>query len=176
MWQLSCLQVAGFGSKLRAAFHTSGTNSHNRPKAVDGLICATGINDRFGHCGGDVVLVHVGRILAKTFRLSAVVVRYGGEEFCVVLHACAQADAAKYAERLVGEADRQSVRLRDGRSTGFTLSVGYASALAAADSDDRQESLQSVITRTNRALYRAKESGPNQCLSASSWELAVIAY
>lgn len=124
------------------------------------------INDKFGHCGGDVVLAHVGRMLANTFRLSDVVVRYGGEEFCVVLYGCIEADAAAYAQRLVNEANRQSVRLSDGRSTKFTLSIGYASAQPSADACAHQESLQSVINRADKALYRAKESGRNQSLPA----------
>lgn len=130
------------------------------------------INDKFGHCGGDVVLAHVGRMLANTFRLSDLVVRYGGEEFCVVLHGCEQAEAAKYADRLVVEANRQRVRWREGRSTKLTLSIGYASVMAAGGTNRQQESLQSVITRADKALYRAKESGRNQSLQASTTEFA----
>lgn len=129
------------------------------------------INDKFGHPGGDVVLAHVGRLLANAFRLSDIVVRYGGEEFCIVLGACQEAEAARYADRLVREANKQSVRLADGTSTRFTLSIGYASVAPVSARDAKAESLQSVINRADRALYRAKKSGRNQAIAASAPEL-----
>ncbi|MDR7307953.1 GGDEF domain-containing protein [Rhodoferax saidenbachensis] len=131
------------------------------------------INDRFGHGGGDVVLAHVGRLLTNAFRLSDIVVRYGGEEFCVVLRACLETDAEKYASRLVKDANAQTVRLPDGKTARFTLSVGYASALPASSNNTLPESLQSVINRADAALYKAKEAGRNQAVSAAPLELLV---
>lgn len=131
------------------------------------------INDCFGHSGGDVVLAHVGRLLTNTFRLSDIIVRYGGEEFCVVLRTCVETDAPKYASRLVEDANAQTVRLPDGRSTRFTLSVGYASALPSFGKNTLPESLQSVINRADAALYRAKESGRNQAVSATPPKMLV---
>lgn len=125
------------------------------------------VNDTFGHHGGDIVLTHVGRLIAGLFRLSDITVRYGGEEFCVVLRGCDECDAAKFSQRLVREASLQSVRLSDGQGTKFTLSVGYACTSPRALGGARQEPLQSVINRADQALYRAKDGGRNQALPAS---------
>jgi diguanylate cyclase (GGDEF)-like protein len=124
------------------------------------------INDTFGHSGGDIVLAHVGRLIAGAFRLSDIAVRYGGEEFCVVLRGCNESDAAQFAQRLVREARSQGVRLSDGQSTQFTLSVGYACRPAGTERAPHVESLHDVIARADQALYRAKREGRNQAVAA----------
>jgi diguanylate cyclase (GGDEF)-like protein len=132
------------------------------------------VNDNFGHHGGDVVLAHVGRLIAGLFRLSDISVRYGGEEFCVVLRGCGESDAAKFSERLVRESGMQSVRLSEGQSTKFTLSVGYACTAPSARGGAQHEPLRSVINRADQALYRAKKGGRNQALAAVMPNLSII--
>ncbi len=115
------------------------------------------INDTYGHLGGDVTLTHAARLIANSIRLSDVAGRYGGEEFSIILRNCGAEGAAAFAQRLVEEAGRQTVRLPDGRKAQFTLSVGYAIRGAqAAEAPDR------VIDRADQALYRAKRSGRNR--------------
>ena len=124
------------------------------------------INDTFGHSGGDIVLAHVGRLIAGAFRLSDIAVRYGGEEFCVVLRGCDESDATQFAQRLVREARLQDVRLADGQSTQFTLSVGYACRTAGTPQMTSTESLLDIISRADQALYRAKREGRDQAIAA----------
>ena len=124
------------------------------------------INDSYGHAGGDAVLAHAARMLSQLTRLSDIAVRYGGEEFCVLLHACSAEEAGRFAQRLVDEAGRQSVRIKDGRNVRFTFSVGYA---CAPDGQTRGgiESLEAVIDCADQALYAAKAAGRNQVQSSS---------
>ena len=122
------------------------------------------INDTFGHLGGDRTLEHAARMIANSIRLSDVAGRYGGEEFSIILRGCDETEAAAFAQRLVDEAGRQTVRLQDGRSSTFTLSVGYACRAAARDG--RDESASEVLERADQALYRAKRSGRNRAVSA----------
>ena len=82
------------------------------------------INDNFGHAGGDAVLAHAARMLSQWTRLSDIAVRYGGEEFCVLLHACSAEEAGRFAQRLVDEAGRQSVRMKDGRNVQLYVFSG----------------------------------------------------
>ena len=56
------------------------------------------VNDDFGHVGGDLTLAHVARRISSVVRLTDVVGRYGGEEFCVLLPNCPPSDAAHLAE------------------------------------------------------------------------------
>jgi diguanylate cyclase (GGDEF)-like protein len=122
------------------------------------------INDTFGHLGGDITLAHAARLINNSIRLSDVAGRYGGEEFSIILRGCGEAEAAAFAERLVNEASRQSVRLDDGRRSSFTLSVGYA--CRALSNDGHGESASEVLGRADRALYEAKRSGRNRAISA----------
>lgn len=124
------------------------------------------INDTFGHAGGDVTLAHAGRLIASAARISDVAGRYGGEEFCVILRGCGQIEAAQFANRVVADAARQTVRLRDGRQVRYTLSVGYA-----CSTDETAETVEAVIERADKALYRAKRGGRNQAVGESIQEL-----
>lgn len=124
------------------------------------------INDTFGHGGGDVTLAHAARLIAGAVRISDVVGRYGGEEFCILLRDCNERQAADLARRLVLEASRQSVRLPDDRTVSYTLSVGYAVAQPMSQANPSTEALNEVIERADRALYVAKRQGRNQALAA----------
>ena len=123
------------------------------------------INDNFGHSGGDVALAHAARLIANSARIADVVSRYGGEEFCVILPGGDEAAAAQFASRVVLDANRQDVRLRDGRTIAFTFSAGYACKSSALQAGSR-ESIEEVVDRADQALYRAKRAGRNRAVSA----------
>lgn len=118
------------------------------------------INDSHGHAVGDQVIAHVARLLSSTVRLSDLVGRYGGEEFCMVLPHCDEAQAADLAWRLVREAGRRPLRQAHGPGLSCTLSAGFAQARPG-------ESLLEVINRADQALYQAKRQGRNQACAAS---------
>jgi diguanylate cyclase (GGDEF)-like protein len=84
----------------------------------------------------------------------------------VLLHACTAEEAGRFAQRLVDEAGRQSVRMKDGRNVRFTFSVGYACAPAGQTSQG-VESLEAVIDQADQALYAAKAAGRNQACPAA---------
>jgi diguanylate cyclase (GGDEF)-like protein len=122
------------------------------------------INDAFGHAA---------RMLTQLTRLSDLAVRYGGEEFCVLLHDCSPDEAARFSQRLVDEAGRQSVRVKDGSNVSFTFSVGYACVAPAAKAGGNPETLVEVIDRADKALYAAKAAGRNQVKSAADLSACV---
>jgi diguanylate cyclase (GGDEF)-like protein len=124
------------------------------------------VNDNFGHAGGDTTLAHAARLIASSIRISDMAVRYGGEEFCILLRGCAEPEAAQLAENLVSKAALQTVRLPDGRSTTYTFSAGYAYRHAGHHEANTSERLEEVIERADQALYRAKGQGRNQALAA----------
>lgn len=63
------------------------------------------VNTRFGHLFGDRVLTEVANLLKKTFRNSDTVVRYGGDEFLVILPETSETDAQRAIERLQSQVD-----------------------------------------------------------------------
>lgn len=122
-----------------------------------------GINDRHGHLGGDEVLRTLGRLLQTTVRGYDFAVRYGGDEFLIVLAQNKPTGAALVAERI-----REMVALymffpRSSPPNPVTVSVGVASlpgeSLTTADR---------LIEAADRALYEAKISGKNRVVVAST--------
>lgn len=124
------------------------------------------VNDTHGHEGGDLVLAHAARLIANSMRLTDLAVRYGGEEFCLILRGCDAAEVGPFAQRLLKLAGQQRVRLAQGAMAQFTLSAGIAVHPPA----DRvgQETLKSVIRRADQALYQSKQEGRNRYTMATS--------
>jgi diguanylate cyclase (GGDEF)-like protein len=122
------------------------------------------INDNYGHAVGDLVLAHAGRLLGSSVRISDVVGRYGGEEFCILLRECTETQTAALAQRAVEEAAQQSVRLPNGLSLKYTVSVGFA---VACQLEGRVEPFSEAIERADQALLRAKREGRNRAIPAA---------
>ncbi len=87
------------------------------------------LNDSHGHAAGDLVLRHVGGLLAANVRATDMAGRYGGEEFLIVLPETDVDAAAAVAEKLRQMMSRTSVELADGEMVSVTLSAGVAGGL-----------------------------------------------
>lgn len=109
------------------------------------------VNDQHGHQVGDEVLVRLAKVLMRNTRAVDVVGRWGGEEFLVVAPNTELAQAAQLAEKL-----RTAVANSELPAVGFkTASLGVASYNAGDDQE-------SIIGRSDAALYNAKRNGRNQ--------------
>lgn len=107
-------------------------------------------NDRFGHPAGDEALRIVGGILRQNLRGADVAVRYGGEEFSVLLPGANTEEAQAIAERIRTHVGRTEFPKRK-----VTISIGIASR-----SDD-VGTVANLISAADKALFRAKENGRN---------------
>lgn len=129
-------------------------------------------NDLYGHAAGDECLVQIGAILKATLaRPSDMAVRYGGEEFVVLLSETGKEDALKIARLLLKRIDQLGI-LHQGSAVKncITVSIGVASLLPGHHS--RHEDL---IEIADKALYHAKAKGRNQVvyLDAASHDTPV---
>lgn len=124
------------------------------------------INDTHGHAAGDATLAHVGRLIASATRGEDLAGRYGGEEFCVLLRAASEGEAAAFADQLLRRVRARTVMLGDGRSLRYALSIGYACG-PAASGPGAADPIDAVIQRADLALYQAKRSGRDRAVSAA---------
>jgi two-component system cell cycle response regulator len=114
------------------------------------------LNDSHGHAAGDLVLRHVGTLLARNVRTTDVPGRYGGEEFLIVLPETDADAAAAVAEKLRQMMSRTSVELADGEVVTVTLSAGVAGGMG-----DILEA-NALVRDADAALYSAKALGRDQ--------------
>lgn len=112
------------------------------------------LNDSFGHVAGDRALVHVATVLRATLRHSDVVVRYGGDEFAVILPATEVHRAGQVADR-ARVAVQNAELVCEGQQLPITVSCGAANV---ENSDDSV----AVLRRADQALYKAKHTGRNR--------------
>lgn len=112
------------------------------------------INDTYGHLFGDQVLKALGEILLKRARTEDIIVRYGGEEFLLLLFGADVQGSFAFAERV--RLDFQSKIFHvNGQSVHFTLSAGLGQYKA-------NDSQNAFLDKADKALYVAKKSGKNK--------------
>ncbi|TVQ31469.1 MAG: diguanylate cyclase, partial [Wenzhouxiangella sp.] len=116
------------------------------------------INDRLGHTAGDAVLVHLARILTETVRGRDVVARWGGEEFLLYLPSTELMAARKVAQNLSDAVKRMPLEI-DGEQIALTLTFGVTEFGAG-------DTAESAIAAADQAMYRGKQRGKNQILTA----------
>jgi len=117
-------------------------------------------NDEHGHLAGDQCLVKVGQALrAFSGRPGDLAVRYGGEEFGLLLGDTGLEESAKVAEAVRKEIYGLNIGYRGTRQ--MTISAGVASAVP-----DSEQAAVSLVQEADKALYRAKQMGRNQIACA----------
>jgi diguanylate cyclase (GGDEF)-like protein len=112
-------------------------------------------NDTYGHLEGDKLLAQIGRILRSVLRSGDLPVRFGGEEFVVLLPQTDCEAAGRAAER---------IRVAIEQETTVTVSLGVATV------SGRQCDAELLIERADQALYRAKEAGRNRVEISPPWQ------
>lgn len=114
------------------------------------------VNDRFGHDGGDRVLISVANVIKNGLRPGDLVGRYGGEEFVAIVAGAGPESARLVAERL-RQAVEEMVPSQPGPSR-ITISIGTT----VFDPRQLEETPQELVHRADLALYAAKRGGRNR--------------
>ncbi len=117
------------------------------------------VNDNYGHANGDTVLVKIAGVLINTVRTGDFVFRLGGEEFLVVLGDCNQHILNNVAEKIRRGVEKFDFTLDNGQVLNITVSLGTAL-------HDGHPDYSHTMKLADTALYKAKENGRNQVVSA----------
>jgi len=111
------------------------------------------INDTYGHDIGDLVIKNTVSILNQALRTSDLMVRFGGEEFCVLLEYISKKDTQVLFEKIRENFVNNSIRVGLDSFT-YTVSIGVCYGM--------EENLEIMIKKSDNNLYQAKENGKNQ--------------
>ncbi|MFP4511307.1 MAG: diguanylate cyclase [Spirochaetaceae bacterium] len=112
------------------------------------------INDTYGHQAGDAIIRRVADAILRSLRRDDLIIRYGGEEFLVILPNADRVAAEQIMNRL--RAECESLHFFEGSET-VTVSIGVAPATR-----ESQRTLEDNIALADSALYEAKRSGRNR--------------
>jgi len=112
------------------------------------------LNDTYGHLAGDEVLRAFARQLRSNLRKADIVCRWGGEEFILLLKDTDSTTAQQLAEKIRAQTEQKHYPF-----AGVNLHISTSMGLTELRADD---SLDSLLGRADKALYRAKASGRNR--------------
>ena len=120
------------------------------------------VNDTYSHSVGDRVLQQLCRVVSGLIRHADLLIRWGGEEFLILLPATSLNEAAQMAERIRVEVEQEAFA----GAGSITISLGVAQFR-------RGDSIDLLLKRVDAALYQAKQQGRNRVIVAA--ETALVA-
>lgn len=123
-------------------------------------------NDRYGHAAGDDALRALAKILKQSLRENDAVVRYGGEEFTVLLPRSDADRAMAVAERIRQAVNSAALNIQGVDST-VRIAVSIGAAVASAN---KPLAASDLLRQADHALYEAKEAGRNKVVQFSAGE------
>jgi diguanylate cyclase (GGDEF)-like protein len=123
------------------------------------------VNDSHGHDAGDAVLKALAKTLRQTVRASDFVIRYGGEEFLILLQDTAADAAMQVAENIRIAVEALKVPVAGGIVLQKTISIGVA------DFPDDSAAFWQALKFADVSLYHAKQTGRNRVVrfTAELW-------
>ncbi len=144
---------------LEESYENIAAGSIRRGKSLGLLMCDLdyfkNINDVYGHDVGDVVLKETSNVIRKNVRASDFVIRFGGEEFLVILVDIREDEAVKVGEKIREKVEETKIKITGG-IIQKTISVGVSEFPRDA------QNFWQAIKYADVALYKAKEKGRNR--------------
>ncbi len=111
------------------------------------------INDTYGHEVGDKALIHVANTIQRSLRRSDVFVRFGGEEFVILLPNTPLQQALKVTRKVCSLVRKTPLVLDDGKELFLTVSIGVTSQI---------DTIDKMLERADHYMYAAKRSGKDR--------------
>jgi len=120
------------------------------------------VNDTYGHDVGDKVITKIGELIRNSIRESDLAIRYGGEEFVVLLHNATDEGTQKIASKIHSEFAELVFDVGNGKTIQKTMSIGISKFPKDGDS------IWKCIKYADTALYVAKTTGRNKIIKYTS--------
>lgn len=109
------------------------------------------VNDSYGHIVGDVVLSKIAALLKESLSKDAIVSRFGGEEFVVVLPKTERVEAVMIAKKLNKHVSQH-----------YFEQVGHLTVSLGVSTVQMMDTIETILERADEALYYVKRNGRNQ--------------
>ncbi|RXJ04075.1 GGDEF domain-containing protein [Anaerobacillus alkaliphilus] len=116
------------------------------------------LNDRYGHLSGDMILKTTASIIKETIPKDSYVVRWGGEEFLLILKGIPKDNAFEIFEHI-----RTKIELHSFNVKGSTLSITISGGIVEASEYNYE--LVEILSEADQLLYKAKDLGRNKIFS-----------
>lgn len=155
------LNRRGLGNTLKREIRSAVAQKYEVAVAMIDIDHFKQYNDTYGHPEGDKALRFVAEVLTENTRARDVVVRYGGEEFMLILPNTTKAEAESKLNTLIKTVESESKNSPQCQRA-ITLSVG----VACAPRDQRSE--EALVRLADVALYSAKKLGRNRVVAHKS--------
>lgn len=149
-----------------------------------------GFNDRYGHVAGDMLLSELGELIKTLIRASDIAVRYGGEEFCVILPETDKQGAVELAERIRERVENHTFGETKVQKEGheqdnspfisnvyqwvknlkavthkiFPQKSNVTISVGVASYPEDASDKENIIEKADKALYLAKKGGKNKVI------------
>lgn len=117
------------------------------------------VNDTWGHAAGDRVLAEIAQRIESQVRASDIAARYGGEEFVVLMPATTTEAGTRLAERIRASVAASPIEVGGNQQVTITVSIGIASTSPDRSAREFKTLGESLLARSDVALYRAKSEG-----------------
>jgi diguanylate cyclase (GGDEF)-like protein len=121
-----------------------------------------GVNDLYGHQSGSLVLKQAASVIRQAVRDVDIIIRYGGDEFVVVLVGAHSKQASFAGERVRRKIQDHRFLTEGEEVVRITASIGVASC------PEHANDAQSIIKLADDSMYRSKKTGKNRVLVVSS--------
>ena len=157
-----------FINNLMKHRHKSERRNQNKTDKIFGVYLLDidhfkSVNDTYGHLSGDAVLVQISEVLKNMIRADDIIVRWGGEEFLIILQNINREYLEVFARRVLTAIRQTRLTLPNSQSIVKTCSIGYTQLPLFFCQPDLLN-LEQTINLSDYALYRAKENGRDQAM------------
>ena len=112
------------------------------------------INDTYGHEIGDLVLIQFVKIARETIRENDLIIRFGGDEFILLLPNTNIKNAKIIATKIINRVSEYNMST----DVNFLISIGIA------DYQEKDLIIDDIISRADKSLYEAKRAGKNRAV------------